>query len=155
MKTASITALWLRHLIDQRGGEYLGEDADALEEVDELRTELAEEDVVEEGAEEAAVVLERLERYPLRDVVRRVVRHRRVASPLAGRSPPPPWSYARDRGRRLRGQDWLVCSDEEKREGCGHARRRTGGDIDERKTAGAANGGVQAGNASGTNIFTS
>jgi hypothetical protein len=91
---------------------------------------------VEEGAEEAAVVLERLERYPLRDVVRRVVRHRRVASPPADRSPALPCSCTRDRGRRLRRQDWLVCSDEEER---GMLMRR-GGDIDERKTAGAASG---------------
>jgi hypothetical protein len=47
---------------------YLREDAVPLEDVDESRAELAEEDVVEE----AAVVLERLERDPLRDVVRRV-----------------------------------------------------------------------------------
>jgi hypothetical protein len=51
---------------------YLREDAVALEDVDEAGAELAEEDVVEEGGEEAAVILERLERYPLRDVVRRV-----------------------------------------------------------------------------------
>jgi hypothetical protein len=51
---------------------YLGEDADALEDVDEAGAELAEEDVVEEGGEESAVILERLERYALRDVIRRV-----------------------------------------------------------------------------------
>jgi hypothetical protein len=51
---------------------YLREGTVPLEDVDESRAELAEEDVVEEAAEEAAVVLERLERDPLRDVVRRV-----------------------------------------------------------------------------------
>lgn len=39
----------------------LGEDGDALEEVDEAGAELAEEDVVEEAAQQPAVVLERLE----------------------------------------------------------------------------------------------
>ena len=52
---------------DGKGNACLREDAVALEDLDEPGAELAEEDVVEEAGEEAAVVLERLERYPLRD----------------------------------------------------------------------------------------
>jgi hypothetical protein len=99
---------------------------------------------VEEAAEQAAVVLERLEGYPLRDVVRRV-RHPRLASTPSGRSPPLPSSCTRDREPGLVG---LFGGGRERdaamRRGAMRGRRRT-----------RPSGGVEAGNASGTNIFTS
>jgi hypothetical protein len=73
-RTTYTARMMMRSIAMRRQGKctYLREDAVALEDVDEAGAELAEEDVVEEAGEEAAVVLERLERYPLRDVVRRV-----------------------------------------------------------------------------------
>lgn len=65
--------------------EDLREDALALDVVEEGRADLAVEDVMDEVLEQPAVVLERLERYLLRYVIRRV-RH------PSGRSPPPPSS---------------------------------------------------------------